>query len=224
MAARTSGILTPLIVCMILSRLKILTLTEIDQVQSETPDGRNLAGDEASTFDLFVQKWGKELALAQLVVNPWETPPPRNHRRYNANFQRRQYQTWRHEADTAKLFRTLLLLGGDISTNPGPVRFPCVECKRPVARNQRGIECDSCELWTHAKCIEMSISEHESLTEDETWLCSKCQNQVKIGKLTELKEINVLTYDDVQLGLIFNQNSQMLGCQVQPSGKRLSRI
>ena len=48
--------------------------------------------------------------------------------------------------------------------------------------------------------------------------------QVKIGKLNGLKEINVLTYDDDQLGLIFNQNSQMIRCQVQPSGKRLSRI
>ena len=77
-------------------------------------------------------------------------------------------------ADTTKLFRTILLLGGDISTNPGPIRFPCVECKRHVARNQRGIECDSCELWIHAKCIEMSTSKHESLTEDRIRLCSKC--------------------------------------------------
>ena len=57
-----------------------------------------------------------------------------------------------------------------------------------MARIQRGIECDSCELWTHAKCIEMSISEHESLTEGEIWLCSKYL------PTTTTEPIDVLSY------------------------------
>ena len=57
---------------MILSRLKIQTLTEIDQVQSETPEEHNLAADKDGRFDLFIQKWGKELALVHLFVNPCE--------------------------------------------------------------------------------------------------------------------------------------------------------
>jgi hypothetical protein len=33
------------------------------------------------------------------------------------------------------------LLSGDISTNPGPVKYPCGKCSKPVKRNQRGIYC-----------------------------------------------------------------------------------
>jgi TnpA family transposase len=29
------------------------------------------------------------------------------------------------------------LLSGDISTNPGPVKYPCGKCSKPVKRNQR---------------------------------------------------------------------------------------
>ena len=33
----------------------------------------------------------------------------------------------------------LLVLAGDIAANPGPFRFPCTVCNRPVCVNQRGI-------------------------------------------------------------------------------------
>ena len=52
----TSGILTPLIVFMILSRLKSQTLSELDRVQSPTPNGQNITADEDGKFDLFIQK------------------------------------------------------------------------------------------------------------------------------------------------------------------------
>lgn len=38
----------------------------------------------------------------------------------------------------------ILLLSGDISTNPGPVRYPCGGCYKPVAKNHRGIFCEAC--------------------------------------------------------------------------------
>ena len=37
----------------------------------------------------------------------------------------------------------LLLLCGDISTNPGPIRHPCTVCDKSVNVNQRGLLCDS---------------------------------------------------------------------------------
>ena len=46
----------------------------------------------------------------------------------------------------------LLLLAGDVEINPGPVRFLCTVCQKPVKRNQRGTECSNCTHWTHAKC------------------------------------------------------------------------
>ena len=41
----------------------------------------------------------------------------------------------------------ILLLSGDISTNPGPVIYPCGKCSKPVKRNQRGIYCEDCIYW-----------------------------------------------------------------------------
>ena len=70
----------------------------------------------------------------------------------------------------------LLLLAGDIEKNPGPARFPCTVCRKPVKRNQRGIECSKCAHWTHAKCGGVSPEEYVKVgeREDEPWLCPTC--------------------------------------------------
>ena len=52
----------------------------------------------------------------------------------------------------------LLFLAGDVALNPGPVRFPCTVCHNPVCINQRGIQCDGCEKWTHARCTNVSVN------------------------------------------------------------------
>ena len=69
----------------------------------------------------------------------------------------------------------LLLLSGDVETNPGPVRFPCGICERAVKVNQRGIQCDGCDVWLHTKCIGMSSKIYQCLAESSaTWICSNC--------------------------------------------------
>ena len=40
-----------------------------------------------------------------------------------------------------------LILSGDIALNPGPVKYPCGSCEKPVKSNQHGILCDGCEFW-----------------------------------------------------------------------------
>ena len=40
--------------------------------------------------------------------------------------------------------QSLLILARDVAMNPGPFRFPCRVCARPMRLNQRGIECDVC--------------------------------------------------------------------------------
>ena len=37
----------------------------------------------------------------------------------------------------------ILLLAGDVETNPGDVKNPCSVCARSVAKNHRAISCDS---------------------------------------------------------------------------------
>ena len=38
-----------------------------------------------------------------------------------------------------------LLLCGNISLNPGPIRYPCTVCKKPVRSNQKALLCDNCD-------------------------------------------------------------------------------
>jgi hypothetical protein len=47
----------------------------------------------------------------------------------------------------------IILLSWDISTNPGPVKYPCGKCSNPVKRNQRGIYCEDCTYWYHIRSI-----------------------------------------------------------------------
>ena len=69
----------------------------------------------------------------------------------------------------------LLLMSEDVSENPGPTRFPCGKCQKSVKRNQRGIQCESCFLWHHAKCIAMPVSEYNYLSNSsDDWYCYLC--------------------------------------------------
>ena len=56
----------------------------------------------------------------------------------------------------------LLLFAGDVAVNLGPVKYLCRQCTQPVQINQRGILCDRCELWTHAKCCGVSNEDYRS--------------------------------------------------------------
>ena len=70
----------------------------------------------------------------------------------------------------------LLFLAGDIALNPGPARFPCTVCARPVRVNQRGIQCDGCDKWTHASCSNMSRDLYTQLEAhvEFSWRCPSC--------------------------------------------------
>ena len=90
----------------------------------------------------------------------------------------------------------LLLLAGDIETNPGLIKFPCTMCSKPVKRNQHGIQCDSCDLWTHAYCCNMGTDEYWCLSVSETeWLCPTCL-------ISELPYANSSLVSDASLSLL----------------------
>ena len=57
----------------------------------------------------------------------------------------------------------LLLLSGDIQVNPGRVEHSCTMCKKPVKRDQWGICCDTCDEWSHARCLGMKTEECDLL-------------------------------------------------------------
>ena len=61
------------------------------------------------------------------------------------------------------LVASLLLLAGDVSSNPGPVTDPCGLCSKGCRKNQRAVQCDDCDTWYHAKCIHMGMDEYINL-------------------------------------------------------------
>ena len=70
----------------------------------------------------------------------------------------------------------LVLLAGDVSSNPGPVRYPCGICSKGCRSNQKAVQCDGCDKWHHAKCTNMGIDEYQylAMNESSTWMCSTC--------------------------------------------------
>ena len=69
----------------------------------------------------------------------------------------------------------ILLLSGDIATNPGPIRYPCGTCAKTVRSNQHALQCDGCDSWNHRACLDMSKDEYFLLsTSDDYWFCRNC--------------------------------------------------
>ena len=69
-----------------------------------------------------------------------------------------------------------LMLSGDISSNPGPIRYPCTVCQAAVRSNQQDIQCDFCDRWIHGKCTNITISEYKRLENpDDPFYCYTCE-------------------------------------------------
>ena len=70
----------------------------------------------------------------------------------------------------------LLLLAGDVELNPGPIKFPCAMCSKPVRHNQKGIQCSRCENWSHTACCGVTDLEYRRIgeREEELMFCLGC--------------------------------------------------
>ncbi|XP_057295887.1 uncharacterized protein LOC130624320 [Hydractinia symbiolongicarpus] len=77
-----------------------------------------------------------------------------------------------------KYFYFLILLSGDICLNPGPVKYPCSSCLKPVAKTHKALSCDKCGLWAHKKCERISDKKYQQFMktpEDKLFfVCSPC--------------------------------------------------
>ena len=92
--------------------------------------------------------------------------------------------------------RRLLLLGGDIASNPGPskqttktnnnkdstdysrkrsIAPSCLQCDKTVRRNQKHLICEVCKDFTHARCaVSAVICKALRANEPRVWTCPKC--------------------------------------------------
>ena len=76
-------------------------------------------------------------------------------------------------------FVSLLILSGNVELNPGPrtykFKYPCGVCSRPCKDNQPAIQCDSCNLWYHKKCLSMNTIVYKALENSScSWICCQC--------------------------------------------------
>ena len=73
-------------------------------------------------------------------------------------------------------FNFLLLLSGDIQSNPGPQKHQCGLCSKLLRSNQRAIECEECSTWFHFNCLGLSAESFANfgLNSNLVWICSNC--------------------------------------------------
>ena len=64
----------------------------------------------------------------------------------------------------------------------------CRNCEHRVTARSRGVECEVCNRWFHAKCQQISNTEFDS-KENQFWMCSFCRenDQTHINHSSETK-------------------------------------
>eukprot|EP00794_Sanderia_malayensis_P002896 gene2896-3347_t len=92
--------------------------------------------------------------------------------------QRKQRSVYEKSTCTLRKYVLIMtiLLSGDISLNPGPVKHPCSICFRPVARNHKAVSCDACNGEVHIHCEGITRKKYKDLAKlDEfPWTCRRC--------------------------------------------------
>ena len=69
----------------------------------------------------------------------------------------------------------LIILCGDVSSNPGPVH-PCGVCNRAVTNKCPAIQCDNCNTWIHNTCSGITNSRYDTYiaSPNLTSICPQC--------------------------------------------------
>ncbi len=70
----------------------------------------------------------------------------------------------------------LLLISGDVSTNPGPGKHHCCLCSKSVSRNQPAVCCDNCNERIYKLCSGLGDQEYRRIQRTSNscvWLCQK---------------------------------------------------
>ena len=62
----------------------------------------------------------------------------------------------------------------------------CKDCIRRLTFRGRGVECESCKLWFHARCQKISNEEYGNM-QDVVCICTYCSNHQTVGRYEEMK-------------------------------------
>jgi len=77
------------------------------------------------------------------------------------------------------------------SQKPTKAKFPCLRCKKNVAKNSKSVKCNICQNWVHVECEGMPAEFYNLLANQEKygmsgvyWNCAACQTSA--AKITEM--------------------------------------
>ena len=64
------------------------------------------------------------------------------------------------------------------------IKYPCGIYSKSVKKNQKAIQCDSCDLWVHTACNVVSDTNYENLkTEPDPWFCLGCSLKYNLNNV-----------------------------------------
>ena len=75
------------------------------------------------------------------------------------------------------LILLLLLMSGNVHSNPGPI-FPCSVWAGNVTWRGKSVQCCTCSKWVHLRCSQLSLSKFRALGSSHSWSCLPCRNTV----------------------------------------------
>jgi len=73
------------------------------------------------------------------------------------------------------------------------IDIACLDCSKPGKSNQKGVFCDSCRRWVHAKCAKLSENDFHALgISNDSWFCALClQTIFPFNRIVDDKEFIV---------------------------------
>ena len=123
----------------------------------------------------------------------------------------------------------VLLLGGDVETNPGPRQcstYPCGICELHVDWGHRALGCENCDVWYHKSCIDLNTLDFNDLVNrNVTWICYKCHTHNYSCNLFHSYELDPISPTQNRFAVLDNESvfsSPMPGSQLLPSRPRHS--
>lgn len=81
-----------------------------------------------------------------------------------------------------------------------PAKHPCIRCKREVTKNEKSVQCQTCQFWVHAKCQDITDDQFKMLVEQPgfCWNCDSClASAARLEKLVAAYEVRVKQVEQV---------------------------
>ena len=98
------------------------------------------------------------------------------------------------------------------STAPNEAPYPCGKCKENVTRRGYSIKCNTCLMWYHRKCTDLSVPEMKRRKSDSSvWYCGCNSAQPDLPPVNESKAKVFGRYvDDILRSAKINEIEQIL--------------